>query len=187
MLKAIVSGIALAGLAGGAFAQSYTVEPRHTHITWAVSHLGTSTFRGKLNKTSGKVVLDAAAKSGSVEIVVDPTGSLSGDDRLDKHLQGEDFFNPAKFATATFKSNKVEFNGAAPSKIVGELTLLGVTRPVTLTVTSFTCKMHPAFKKDFCGADATATLKRTDWGMKYGLANIGEEVKLDIAIEAIKD
>ncbi len=187
MLKKVVSGIALAAFAGGAFAQSYTVEPRHTHITWAVSHFGTSTFRGKLNKTSGKVVLDAAAKTGSVEITVDPTGSVSGDDRLDKHLQAEDFFNPAKFASAVFKSTKVEFNGQAPSKIEGNLTLLGVTKPVTLTVTAFNCKMHPAMKKDFCGADATATIKRTDWGMKYGVPNVGDEVRLDIAIEAIKD
>lgn len=187
MLKKIVPGLVLTLAATCATAQSYTVEPRHTHISWAVSHFGTSTFRGKLNKTSGKVVLDAAAKTGSVEIAVDPTGSLSGDDRLDKHLQGEDFFNPLKFATAAFKSTMVEFNGQAPSRIEGNLTLLGITRPVTLTVTSFNCKMHPVLKKDFCGADATATIKRSDWGMKYLVPNIGDEVRLDIAIEAIKD
>ncbi len=171
----------------GAFAQSYTVDPRHTHVTWSVNHFGASTFRGKLNKTSGKVVLDSAGKTGSVEIVVDPTGSLSGDERLDKHLQTEDFFNPAKFATATFKSTRVEFSGNAPSKIDGNLTLLGVTRPLTLTVISFNCKLHPMLKKDFCGADATATIKRSDWGMKFLVPNIGDDVKLDIAIEAIKD
>jgi polyisoprenoid-binding protein YceI len=187
MLKEIFAGLALAAAATGAAAQSYTVEPRHTHITWATSHFGTSTFRGKLNKTSGKVVLDAAAKTGSVEISVDTSGQLSGDDRLDKHLAGEDFFNIGKFATATFKSTKVEFNGAAPSRIEGELTMLGITRPLTLTVTAFHCRMHPGFKKDFCGADATATIKRTDWGMKYGVPNVGDEVKLDIAIEALKD
>ncbi len=187
MLKQVSMGVCLAAAAAGATAQSYTIEPRHTHITWATSHFGTSTFRGKLNKTSGKVVLDSAARTGSVEIVVDPAGQVSGDDRLDKHLSTEDFFNIAKFTTATFKSTKVEFSGAAPSKIEGDLTLLGITRPVTLTVTSFNCKMHPILKKDFCGADATATIKRTDWGMKYLVPNIGDEVGLDIAIEAIKD
>lgn len=187
MLKKIATGFALAAAATGAAAQSYTVEPRHSHITWATSHLGVSTFRGKLNKTSGKVVLDAAAKTGSVEITIDTTGMLTGDDRLDKHLAAEDFFNVAKFATATFKSTKVEFNGQAPSKIEGNLTMIGVTKPVTLTVVSFNCRNHPMLKKDFCGADAVATIKRTDWGMKYGVPGVGDEVKLDIAIEALKD
>lgn len=187
MLKHVLTGIALAAAATAAAAQSYTVEPRHTHISWATSHFGTSTFRGKLNKTSGKVVLDVPGRSGSVEIVVDPTGQLSGDDRLDKHLAAEDFFNIAKYATATFKSTRVEFSGDAPSRIEGNLTLLGVTRPVTLTVTHFKCQMHPGFKKDYCGADATATIKRSDWGMKYLVPNIGDDVKLDIAIEALKD
>lgn len=189
MNKSIAIGIALAAatFASGAFAQSYTVEPRHSHISWAVTHLGVSTYRGKLNKTSGKVVLDAAGKGGMVDITIDPTGLLSGDERLDKHLQAEDFFNPAKFPIATFKSTKIEYNGAAPSKIEGNLTLLGITKPVTLTVASFNCRVHPMMKKDFCGADATATIKRTDWGMKYGVPNVSDEVKLDIAIEAIKD
>ena len=187
MLKQVIAGFALAASATGAAAQSYTVEPRHTSVIWATSHLGFSTFRGKLNKTSGKVVLDVPGRSGSVDIVVDPTGQLSGDDRLDKHLVAEDFFNIAKYTTATFKSTKVEFSGDAPSRIEGNLTLLGVTRPVTLTVTHFKCQLHPALKKDFCGADATATIKRSEWGMKYGVPNIGDDVKLDIAIEAIKD
>ena len=190
MFRKVVSFFAFATFAvfsTGAVAQTYTVEPRHTHITWATSHFGTSTFRGKLNKTSGKVSLDLQSQSGSVEISVDPTGQLSGDDRLDKHLAGEDFFNLAKFATATFKSSKVEFNGDAPARIEGELTLLGVTRPLTLTVTAFKCQMHPIIKKDYCGADATATIRRSDWGMKYAVPRIGDDVKLDIAIEAIKD
>lgn len=187
MLKHSLAGLALATLALPAAAQSYTVEPRHTHVTWAVSHFGTSTFRGKLTKTSGKVVLDAAAKTGSVEIVVSPAGVMSGDEKLDKHLQAGDFFNVEKFATATFKSTKVVFDGAAPKSIEGELTLLGVTKPVTLAVTRFHCRMHPMLKKDFCGADATATIKRSDWGMKYAVPAVSDDVKLDIAIEALKD
>ena len=187
MVKKFHAWIALCALSGSAMAQSYTVEPRHTSVTWSVSHFGTSTFRGKLNKSAGKVVLDTVAKTGSVEIVFDPAGVLTGDERLDKHLVSPDFFNVAQFATATFKSGRVEFNGQAPARIDGELTLLGVAKPVTLTVTSFNCRMHPAFKKDYCGADATATIRRSDWGMKYGVPGVGDEVRLDIAIEAIKD
>jgi polyisoprenoid-binding protein YceI len=187
MFRKIPACIALSAVAGSALAQSYTVEPRHTSVTWSVSHFGTSTFRGKLNKSSGKVVLDTVAKTGSVDIVFDPAGMVTGDDRLDKHLPSPDFFNIAQFATATFKSGRVEFNGQAPARIDGDLTMLGVTKPVTLTVTSFNCRMHPAFKKDYCGADATATIRRSDWGMKYGVPGVGDEVRLDIAIEAIKD
>ena len=128
-----------------------------------------------------------AARTGTLEIVVDATGQVSGDDRLDKHLVNEDFFNVAKFATATFKSSKITFKGDAPASIDGELTLLGVTRALSLTVTAFKCQVHPMLKKDYCGADATATIRRSDWGMKYGIPRIGDEVKLDIAIEAIKD
>ena len=182
-----IAGIALAAFAAGALAQSYTVEPRHTSVVWSVNHLGTSTFRGKLNKASGKVVLDSAGKGGSVEITVDPTGSLSGDDRLDKHLQGEDFFNPGKFATATFKSTKIEYNGPAPSKIEGNLTLLGVTRPVTLKVERWACRDNPMSKKPMCGGNVTATLKRTDFGMKYGVPAIGDEIRLWFSVEAYKD
>jgi polyisoprenoid-binding protein YceI len=187
MLKQVAAATVLIAAATAASAQSYTVEPRHTSVTWSVNHLGTSTYRGKLNKTSGKVVLDSAARTGSVDITIDALGLFSGDPQLDKHMSGEDFFNVAKFTTATFKSTKVEFNGAAPSKIEGNLTLLGITKPVTLTVTAFNCKMHPAFKKDFCGADATATIKRTDWGMKYAVPNVSDDVKLDVQIEALKD
>lgn len=171
-----------------AFAQtSYSVEPRHTHVTWAVSHFGTSTFRGKLNKTSGKVVIDPAGGKGSIDIVIDTTGQVSGDDRLDKHLVAADFFNVEKFTTARFASNRIRYNGEAPALIEGELTIIGVTRPVTLTVTHFHCRQHPMLKRDFCGADAVATIKRSEWGMKYGIPALGDEVKLDIAIEALKD
>jgi len=187
MLKHSLAGLALAVLALPVAAQSYTVEPRHSHVSWAVSHFGTSTFRGKLNKTSGKVVLDAAAKTGSVEITVDARGMISGDEKLDKHLSAADFFDVEKFATATFKSTSVTFEGNAPKTIEGALTLRGVTRPVTLTVTHFHCRVHPMMKKDYCGADATATIKRTDWGMKYAVPAVSDEVKLDIAIEALKD
>ncbi len=122
MNKSIAIGIALAAatFASGAFAQSYTVEPRHSHISWAVTHLGVSTYRGKLNKTSGKVVLDAAGKGGMVDITIDPTGLLSGDERLDKHLQAEDFFNPA-FLTTLARFRALVFVMVAGQQLKEEL------------------------------------------------------------------
>jgi polyisoprenoid-binding protein YceI len=184
----IAAAVFALSICASAFAQtSYTVEPRHTHVTWAVSHFGTSTFRGKLTKSSGKVILDPASGRGSIEVVFDTTGQVSGDDRLDKQLVSQDFFNVEKFTTARFVSSRIRYNGDAPALIEGELTIIGVTRPVTLTVTHFHCRQHPIMKRDFCGADAVTTIRRSDWGMRYGVPAVGDEVKLDIAIEALKD
>src|SRR5204863_4982413 len=139
------------------------------HASWSMPHLGISTYRGKFTRTAGKVTLDRAAKSGGAEITIDATSQQSGDERLDKHLASEDFFNVAKFPAVTFKSSKMQFSGDNPSSVEGELTLLGVTKPVTLQVNSFTCLQHPIRKQVVCGADASATIKRSEWGMTYGL------------------
>jgi polyisoprenoid-binding protein YceI len=187
MIRTAAAVVAFALCAPAAAQTTYTIDPRHTHVTWAVSHFGTSTFRGKLNKSSGKVILDPASGKGSIEVVFDTTGHVSGDDRLDKQLVSQDFFNVEKYTTARFVSNRIRYNGQAPALIEGELTIIGVTRPVTLTVTHFHCRQHPIHKKDFCGADAVTAIRRSDWGMKYGIPAVGDDVKLDIAIEAVKD
>ena len=185
MLRCFLALFALAGTTLPAVAQTYSVDPRHTHITWAVSRLGALTFRGKLVRNSGKVVLDAGAGKGEIEILIDARGQLTGGG-LDEGMLGPSFFNVAQFPTASFKSSKVEFHGQSPTKIEGELTLLGVTRPVTLAVTQFRCGVNTFTKQNFCGADATATIKRSDWGMTSWMSVAGDEVKLDIAIEAYK-
>jgi polyisoprenoid-binding protein YceI len=185
MLKYIVAFFALAAAALPAAAQTYNVDPRHTHITWAVSRLGALTFRGKLVRNSGKVVLDAGAGKGEVEILFDMRGQVTGNE-LDANLMIASLFNVAKFPTASFKSNKFAFKDQSPTSIEGELTLLGVTKPVTLTVTQFRCGEHPMTRQSFCGADATATIKRSDWGMTSWISIASDEVKLDIAIEAYK-
>jgi len=167
-------------------AQTYEVDTRHSHMSWQMPHLGLSTYRGKFARTAGKITLDRAAKSGAMEITIDPASQLSGDERLDKHLQSEDFFNVAKFPAITFKSTKVQFNGDNPSRIDGDLTMLGITRPVILQVNGFKCIQHPIRKQEVCGADATATIKRSEWGIKYGLPGLIDDVKLDLQVEAYK-
>lgn len=169
-----------------AMAQTYEVDTRHSHMSWQMPHLGISTYRGKFARTAGKITLDRAAKTGAMDITIDPASQLSGDERLDKHLQSEDFFNTAKFPTITFRSNRVQFSGDNPSRIDGELTMLGVTRPVTLQVVSFRCINHPMRKTEVCGADATATIKRSEWGIKYGLPGLIDDVKLDLQVEAYR-
>lgn len=169
-----------------ALAQTYEVDTRHSHTSWSMPHLGISTYRGKFTRTAGKVMLDRAAKSGVVEITIDPASQQSGDERLDKHLASEDFFNVAKFPAITFKSTKVQFSGDNPSRVEGELTMLGITKPVALQVSSFKCLQHPMRKQEVCGADATATIRRSEWGIKYGLPGLIDDVKLDLQVEAYR-
>ena len=169
-----------------AFAQTYEVDTRHSHASWSMPHLGISTYRGKFTRTAGKVTLDRAAKSGVVEITIDSTSQMSGDERLDKHLASEDFFNVAKFPAITFKSSKVTFAGDNPARVEGDLTMLGITKPVALQVNGFKCIQHPIRKQEVCGADATATIKRSEWGIKYGLPGLIDDVKLDLQVEAYK-
>ena len=168
-------------------ADSYTVDPRHTFPTYEISHFGWSTQRGRFEKVSGKVTLDRAAKRGTVEISIDVASVSTGVDKLDEHLRSEDFFNVVKHPTMTFKSKQVNFSGDKPASVDGELTMLGVTKPLTLTITSFHCAPNPFAKKEACGADAVATIKRSEFGMSTLLPGLGDEVKLLINVEALKD
>jgi len=181
---AIAAAIAIPAIAAP---ESFTVDPRHTFPSFEVSHLGFSTQRGRFNKTSGKIALDRAANTGSVDIVIDTASLDTGLDKLEEHLRGEDFFNVAKYPTMFFRSSAVSFKGDVPVAADGELTMLGVTKPVTLTITSFACGVHPISKKDTCGADATASILRSDFGMKYALPAVGDTVKLLIQVEATRD
>ncbi len=168
-------------------ADSYTIDSRHLYPMFEVNHLGFSTQRGRFNKGAGKIVLDTAAKSGSVDLKIDTASIDMGLDKWDEHLRSPDFFDVAKHPAITFKSTKLRFEGDKVVGADGDLTLLGVTKPVTLALSGFRCGDHPMLKKTVCGADATATIKRSDFGMKYGLPAIGDEIKLIVPIEAIKD
>ena len=167
--------------------ETFNVEPTHTFPRFSYNHLGYSVQLSRFDKTSGKVVFDKAAKTGSVDIVINTKSVSTGSDVFNEHIQGEDFLDTAKHPTATFKSTKVVFEGDKPAKIEGNLTLKGVTKPVTLTVTSFQTMPHPMVKKDAIGANATTTVKRTDFNMGKNAPYVGDEVTITIAIEAIKE
>ena len=169
-----------------AFAQTYNIESNHTYPSFEADHMGISVWRGKFNKTSGKIVLDRAAKTGSLDITIDANSIDFGHEKMNEHAKSKDMFNVTQFPTATYKSNSIKFEGDTPVAVMGELTLLGVTKPVTLTINKFKCIQHPMFKKEACGADATAEFKRTDFGLNYGTPRFAPEVKLAIQVEAIK-
>ncbi len=166
--------------------ETFTVEPTHTFPRFSYNHLGYSVQLSRFDTTSGKVVFDKTAKTGSVDIVIDTKSVSTGSATFNEHIQAEDFLDTAKYPTATFKSTKVVFEGDKPSKVEGNLTLKGITKPVTLTVTSFHSMPHPMAKKDAIGANATTKVKRTDFNMGKNVPYVGDEVTIDIAIEAIK-
>jgi len=168
-------------------ADSYTIDPLHTYPRFRINHLGFSTMQGRFDKTTGKITLDRAAKTGSVELAIETASVSTGFVKRDDHLKSPDFFNAAEFPTFTYKSTAIHFKGDTPSSVEGNLTISGVTKPVTFTIDAFNCGANPMNKKEECGADASADIKRSDFGVKYGVPNIGDDVKLVLEIEAIKD
>ncbi len=166
--------------------ETYVIDDTHTLSTFEVSHLGFWTTRGSFTRTQGTIVLDRAAKTGRIEVTIDANSLHTAVPKLTEHLKNPDFFDVAKYPTITFKSNQLEFDGDELEAVTGELTMHGVTRPVTLEITHFVCKEHPMKKVPHCGADAEATIRRSDWGISAYSPAIGEEVKLKIQVEASK-
>ncbi|MBC7453161.1 MAG: polyisoprenoid-binding protein [Massilia sp.] len=178
---------ASATIASAAFAaDTYAIDPGHTYPSFEADHMGISILRGKFNKSSGTIVLDRAAKTGTIDITIDADSLDFGHDKLNTHAKGADMFDVAKFPTATYKSKSITFKGDAPASVEGELTLHGVTKPVTLTINKFKCIMHPMLKREVCGADASAEFNRSDFGISFGLPRFAPGVKLAIEVEAIK-
>jgi len=168
-------------------AENYTVDPGHTYVSFAINHLGFSTMRGKFDKQSGSLSYDPAAKSASVTIEIEASSIDTGHAKRDKHLSSPDFLNAAENPTISFKSTKATWNGSKLATVTGNLTILGVSKPVTLMVNSINCGEHPFSKKHTCGFDAQGSIKRSDFGVNYGLPAIGEVLELQIELEATKN
>ena len=179
----LASAISLPALAAP---ETFAIEGTHTYPRFSYSHFGYSTQLSRFDKTTGTIVFDKAAKTGTVDIVIDTKSVNTGFATFNEHIQGEDFLDTAKYPTATFKSTKVVFEGDKPVAVEGNLTLKGVTRPVTLTVTSFQAMPHPMMKKDAIGANAWTVVKRSEFNAGKYAPYVGDEVRIDIAVEAIK-
>jgi len=187
MTKTLIAALAAASaFTASAAPENYTIEASHTYPSFEASHMGISLWRGKFNTSSGKVVLDRAAKTGTVDITIDAKSVDFGHEKMNEHARAADMFNVEKHPTITYKG-KITFTGDTPSGVDGELTLLGVTKPVNLAINSFKCIPHPFFKVEVCGADASGSFDRVDFGLDYG-AKYGPTVaKLAIQVEALKD
>lgn len=166
--------------------ETYVIDSTHTFPRFSYSHFGLSKQLSRFDKTSGTIVLDKEAKTGSVDIVIDTKSVDTGFEVFNGHIQGADFLDTATYPTATFKSTKVVFKGDVPTEVQGDLTIKGVTKPVTLTVTSFVAMPHPMLQNDAIGANATTVIKRTDFNAGKYAPNVGDDVTIDIAVEAIK-
>ena len=166
--------------------ETYTIDSGHTFPRFSYSHMGLSTQLSRFSKTTGTVTLDKAAKTGSVDVVIDMKTVDTGLAVFNGHIQGEDFLDTAKYPTATFKSSKVVFDGDKPTAIEGDLTIKDVTKPVTLKVASYANTMHPMLKRDAIGADASTVIKRSDFKAGKYAPNVGDEVTISIGIEAIR-
>ncbi|MBN8761815.1 MAG: polyisoprenoid-binding protein [Thiobacillus sp. 63-78] len=186
-MKKLALVLALASIAGSALAapQTYAIDPTHTQPRFEYNHFGYSNQMHSFDKTSGTIVYDKAAKTGSVDVTIDAKSVNTGYPLFNEHIQDEDFFNTAKYPTITFKSTAVKFDGDKPVSVDGNLTIKGVTKPVTLTLTSFQAMPHPIMKKDAIGANAVTKIKRTEFNMGKYAPYVSDDVILQIPLEAV--
>lgn len=165
--------------------ETFTLDPSHTHIDWQVTHFGFSHPTGKFSDTTGTLVLDEVNPANSkITVDISPSSVLTGVPKLDEHIKSKDFLNVVAFPKAKFVSDKVELTGKETAKVTGDLTLLGVTKPVVLDVTLNKLGVNPMSQKKTVGFTATTTIKRSDFGVSAYVPNISDEVKISIESEA---
>jgi polyisoprenoid-binding protein YceI len=165
----------------------YEIDSTHTYPHFAIEHLGFSTLYGRFDQTTGKLMIDKENKNGFVSVHIASVSVNTGYSKRDDHLRSPDFLNVMEFPDITYESRNIKFIGAEQAEVEGDLTMLGVKRPVSLTVSRYRCGKNPMSKKDTCGFEAHTEIKRSDFGSKYGIPGIGDSMKLWFQVEAIKE
>lgn len=183
--KLVISSVLFLPTMSIAAPVTYTIDPAHTYPHFAIDHLGFSTMHGRFNKTTGSIVIDQEANTGSVKVVIEAESIDTGHKKRDEHLRSPDFLNAVEFPEITYESSKVSITGDTAT-VEGELTIAGTSKAVTLDVSKISCGVHPFNKKEVCGFDATATINRADFGITYGSPAIGDSMELTFEVEAIK-
>ncbi|MDP2430700.1 MAG: YceI family protein [Pseudomonadota bacterium] len=186
MNKLLVSLLCIVSPATWA-AESFSLDPGHTFPSFEIRHQGVSVMRGKFNRSQGRVLLDPTGPGSRIEVRVDATSGDTGHDGLNQKLLGSNFFNTAQFPEIQFVSSEVVFKDGKPVSATGNLMLLGVIRPVTLEIRDYACTLQFLTRRPLCGADVHTSIKRSDFGMNYGIPLIGDEVKLAIEVEGFRE
>ncbi len=186
MRKLLITAALLIPLAGTQAAETYAIDTDHTYAHFGIDHLGLSTMYGRIDTTGGTLTVDPANNTGSVRVILDPATINTGLERRDDHLRSPDFLSVGEFPEMNFESTAVTLTEDGGT-VEGNLTLIGQTLPVTLTITRWTCSDHPMARRPACGFNATGTLKRSEFGMNYGIPGVGDELTLMINVEAIQE
>jgi len=186
LLRALLCALAVAS--GGALAQeTYVIDGSHTVPMFEIRHMGMSLQRGFFTNTLGRVTLDRGAKTGSIQVDIGTGSLLTASRVMSDVLKGVGYFNADQFPTMRYVARDVVFDGDAPVRANGELTLLGVTRPVPLAIADFHCGEQFLTHRPMCAAEATATIRRSDFGMTGGLpAAVADDVRIVIPVEALR-
>jgi len=196
-LAALTTAAALAGAqpapeaaakpAGGPVkGASYVVDPTHTFVIYEIGHYGTSTNRGRFGIKDGSIRIDPSGSTGKVDITVDVRSVDTGVELLDRHLRSKEFFDVAEYPSARFVAGQIDFGGDKVTQVNGTLTLMGQTRPVLLRAIRFNCYLGPLISRQVCGGDFEATVERSQWGIRWGLAfGFEDKVRLLVQVEAV--
>lgn len=185
-MKSLLLMPALLAFAAQAAPVTYEIDPTHTYPSFEADHMGMSYWRGKLNKNAGIIVYNKATGAGSVDVKMDLASIDFGLDAMNSWATGKEFFNVEKNPSATFKGHFDAAKAGVPTQVVGELTLNGKTRPMTLAIHQLKCMPHPMYKRDFCGADASGSFNRDEFGLDAGKDwGFKMDVNLRIQVEAV--
>mgnify|MGYP002651586803 CR=1 FL=1 len=162
----------------------YTLDSDHSKVTWSVNHLGFSTYSGQISGVTGTMAYDKMSPAKTDLTVTIPLKGLATlNAELDKHLAAKDWFDAGRFPIATFKAARVEVTGDRTARVLGDLTLKGVTKPVVIEATFNASGVHPVDKMYTVGFDGRTTFKRSDFGISAFVPAVGDEVTLQIAAE----
>jgi polyisoprenoid-binding protein YceI len=174
---------------GSAFAANatYNLDPSHTYPSFETDHGGMSVWRGKFAKSKGVIVLDRAAKTGTMDVQIDAASISTGNAALDKHVGSAEILDVKKYPVATYKGSAMRFEGDKPVEVTGTFTLHGISKPLNLKIDAFKCAIDPTLKREVCGANATAEFNRADFGVDYGKSEgFNMITRLQIQVEGVK-
>jgi polyisoprenoid-binding protein YceI len=167
---------------------TYVIDPDHTFPAFEADHMGgISLWRGKINSTSGKIILDKKNKTGSVNVVMEMDSIDFGHEGMNEKAKSGALFDVEDFPQAVYEGILIDFQDGKPTKVEGELTLHGISKNVDLEISAFKCRLHPFKLREVCGADVRGNIMRDDFGIDYAkLMGFKMDVALRIGVEAIK-